>query len=715
MGNCSSTSNCNPCGPDFSAINQLATKAGAYARQANTYATNAENSWLEFNALYLGAFAVAPTVDNEGEPLQVGALYWNTGSNTMFAWNGTTWVENGNFDEFTNFPLTYTTPIAATDLRAGQEYEINFVGTTNWTAIGAASATVGVRFIKNATVATGTGTAKIARDLNTRFADFVNVKDFGAVGNYTSDDTNAIKAALAFLPAAGGTIYFPAGLYRTTSTITIDKDNVSITGDGAGQGATSIGNWTLNNVPVGVPRGATQIIGDFVAGPVIRIKEDGARISNLSIDSSSNAVGGHAPISTGALGRKGSTDVTSHGILIMPDDLPGVSTARFCIDNILVNNQPADGIQCIDNIVSSRMDFTTVNCCNRHAINIQSGNYLGRTNVTKPGQVQLNNCRTTRCGGHGLLVGRPNEVSGVDAPYRIEINNLETFYNLIVPALAVNPANPSNAFLSGENHIMIDSAADGRTNFSGVVAAAYISLAIQGRLINIINYRAIDVVPYGIYVGESPSLATRGITIDNYYQNQTVAPVSNPAIFIQNTNVKQVTAISPYSTTAFTNLTNKLIGSGYYESYNGVVNSDVEQNHQEINAPEINADVFRSTITPFEVQIQDDEAFYIEFNQLARGMVVVSSQSPLRKSGIFHFRCGDGSALAEAIASSSTNVAVTTGPLTGTTGVDGDLTFSVNLALNRIYLENRTAGNGAYTFTFIGLNTNVKINSYAII
>jgi hypothetical protein len=251
MGNCSSTSNCNPCGPDFSAINQLATKAGAYARQANTYAINAENSWLEFNALYLGAFAVAPTADNEGDPLQVGALYWNTVSNTIFAWNGTTWVENGNFNEFTNFSLPSATPVPAANLRTGQEYEIVVVGNTNWTAIGAPAAQVGVRFTKNAVAATGTGTARVTRDLVTRFADVVNVKDFGAVGDGVTDDTAAIQAALdsipfSFGPTGKATVFFPDGEYQITNTIYVKSNFTGLTCGSFSSAAIRLTNFSVS-------------------------------------------------------------------------------------------------------------------------------------------------------------------------------------------------------------------------------------------------------------------------------------------------------------------------------------------------------------------------------------------------------------------------------------------------------------------------------------
>lgn len=58
---------------------------------------------------------------------------------------------------------------------------------------------------------------------------YTNVKtDFGAVGNGTTDDTTAINNALQ----TGGAVYFPAGTYRITSTITLNNKAVHMYGDG---------------------------------------------------------------------------------------------------------------------------------------------------------------------------------------------------------------------------------------------------------------------------------------------------------------------------------------------------------------------------------------------------------------------------------------------------------------------------------------------------
>ena len=50
-------------------------------------------------------------------------------------------------------------------------------------------------------------------------ATYVNVKDFGAVGDGVADDTTAINSAIASLPERGGSVFFPAGTYLHTDDI----------------------------------------------------------------------------------------------------------------------------------------------------------------------------------------------------------------------------------------------------------------------------------------------------------------------------------------------------------------------------------------------------------------------------------------------------------------------------------------------------------------
>jgi hypothetical protein len=66
------------------------TVAGSTAA-AEAAATAAAASYDSFDDRYLGAKSSAPTLDNDGNALITGALYWNSVSNTMFAWTGSAW------------------------------------------------------------------------------------------------------------------------------------------------------------------------------------------------------------------------------------------------------------------------------------------------------------------------------------------------------------------------------------------------------------------------------------------------------------------------------------------------------------------------------------------------------------------------------------------------------------------------------------------------
>ena len=66
----------------------------------------------------------------------------------------------------------------------------------------------------------------------------VNVLDFGAVGNGTTDDTAAIQTAINSINVTngGGTVFFPIGVFKTTSMLTIPWTGAPITLQGTGSG-----------------------------------------------------------------------------------------------------------------------------------------------------------------------------------------------------------------------------------------------------------------------------------------------------------------------------------------------------------------------------------------------------------------------------------------------------------------------------------------------
>ena len=68
-----------------------ANEASTSASSAATSATNAANSFDSFDDRYLGAKSSDPTVDNDGDALITGALYFNSTSGVMKNYTGSAW------------------------------------------------------------------------------------------------------------------------------------------------------------------------------------------------------------------------------------------------------------------------------------------------------------------------------------------------------------------------------------------------------------------------------------------------------------------------------------------------------------------------------------------------------------------------------------------------------------------------------------------------
>lgn len=78
----------------------------------------------------------------------------------------------------------------------------------------------------------------VSRSLTHRLDDYISVKDFGAKGDGTTDDTAAIQAAIDSLKPvaasaiAGGSMFFPRGLYKITDEILIENMPIKLFGEG---------------------------------------------------------------------------------------------------------------------------------------------------------------------------------------------------------------------------------------------------------------------------------------------------------------------------------------------------------------------------------------------------------------------------------------------------------------------------------------------------
>ena len=106
-----------------------ASNAQTAAETAQTAAesaqTSAEAAFDSFDDRYLGAKASAPTVDNDGDALLTGAMYYNSTSSFMYVYDGATWALAGSAVNGTSERQTYTATAGQTSFAA--TYDVGYI------------------------------------------------------------------------------------------------------------------------------------------------------------------------------------------------------------------------------------------------------------------------------------------------------------------------------------------------------------------------------------------------------------------------------------------------------------------------------------------------------------------------------------------------------------------------------------------------------------
>jgi hypothetical protein len=102
-----------------------ATNAASSASAASTSATNAAASYDQFDDRYLGSKSSSPSVDNDGNALLTGALYFDTVANEMRVYTGSVWKATGSAVNGTSARQVYTATASQTTFAI--VYDVGFV------------------------------------------------------------------------------------------------------------------------------------------------------------------------------------------------------------------------------------------------------------------------------------------------------------------------------------------------------------------------------------------------------------------------------------------------------------------------------------------------------------------------------------------------------------------------------------------------------------
>ena len=361
----------------------------------------------------------------------------------------------------------------------------------------------------------------------------VNVLDFGATGDGVTDDTAAIQAAINSL-VNGGKVYFPIGSYLVSSPIVTTYSNISLIGYNPDSNYNNGGN------PVVAP---TKIISSSTTGEVIRINKLGCSVLDITIDATT--------------GRLAGANSTGYGIRVENIDSPTGSVANTTIANVHVVNQPSHGVLLIGSIM--RVYNVYVDNCRGSGIVVDGGQITGRTNLLRPGQIDITNCALSRLGGHGIAIGN-SLTNNATFPYRVFCHNLEIFFvrqNVSYPAYSV--------YCFGENITFDGCATDGQTS-TGVIV--HNGMYLIGFNILVSNHRFIACATKLAYIDVVSGFTSTNIQITDFYTTTiTTIPDYDPAIYVH-PNANAITVRYELTSSKIANIVNFENQSGLTVFYN---------------------------------------------------------------------------------------------------------------------------------------------------
>jgi hypothetical protein len=335
-----------------------ATSASSAATSASSAATSASSSLATYNTYktyYLGSFASAPTLDNQGNALITGATYFNSGSNVMYVYTSSTWNPISS-------ATSYSAPtLGSTTIASGTTYT-NVAGLTiNSTTI-PTSATL-TKTSDNLSVFAATTSAQLSGVISDEtgsgslvFATAPTLS--GAL--VAADPTVALGvASKQYVDAVTAAINFHAPVkLATTANIAGTYNNGSSSGIGATFTTTATGRLSIDSVNV-------------TNGDRVLLKNQTTDLQNGIYVVTVQGAGGTSAVLTRATDYDTSVEITNGDVIF--------TTAGTVNTGVTFVNSMAAGTTVVG---TSSITFSTYTSASLPTQTGQAGNYLTTDGTT---------------------------------------------------------------------------------------------------------------------------------------------------------------------------------------------------------------------------------------------------------------------------------------------------------------------------------------------
>tara|TARA_Y100000114_G_scaffold43216_1_gene38660 strand:- start:10400 stop:12316 length:1917 start_codon:yes stop_codon:yes gene_type:complete len=348
-------------------------------------------------------------------------------------------------------------------------------------------------------------TGAVVRTMQAKLQDIVSVKDFGAVGDGSTDDTAAIQAGIDYLESiGGGVLFFPSATYAvTTATLEMDATGIHLEGSTA--------------------QGGVQLSISHTSGAGIHLKKERCSIKRMQI------------YATGARAAS-AADATLPGILIEADDESPADLMRFGeIDGVVCRYHPGDGILYSATAGPWHIKNSDIKQGKRHGLAIDNGTITGRTNGKVCSLLRVTDSTIFDNDGHGIFAGTELETVGSveNRCVRFFLENVEMGRNAESAGVRKS-AYQMHAF--GSQIFIRGCAFQGSDQAKTAATTGGISIA--GNAIFLEGNRFLDVDNAAIRIESYAEFPTKGVWIrDAQLSSEVGQPTLDPVISIDSAAV----------------------------------------------------------------------------------------------------------------------------------------------------------------------------------